>query len=222
MYTLQKSIVISLTVHSLIFGLLLLFRESPSSEDIYDKPVVIDFALINPLPPAQAPLKTDRPDNTKKDTPAEQYTERVDENSTDTIDSMDVDTEVIHDNLQTEQITEQQRNDSKDSSSETSNTESSSSVAVNIYIKEKFSYISTIISSNIDYPYLAQVRHQEGTLLLSFVIALDGSVSDIRVLKSSGFDILDKNAVSTVKKSAPFPRPPCIAELKIPVAYKLM
>jgi TonB family protein len=93
--------------------------------------------------------------------------------------------------------------------------------SVTKYIKEEFMYIREIIVSNINYPVRAQLHHEEGTLLVSFFILQDGSVSNIKVVKSSGFIILDNNAIRTIEKSAPFPKPPCVAELKIPVTYSL-
>ncbi len=61
----------------------------------------------------------------------------------------------------------------------------------------------------------------QGKVLISFVICKDGSVKDIRIVESSGFNALDKNAVEAIRKGAPFPRPPVSAELIIPVIYKL-
>ena len=58
-------------------------------------------------------------------------------------------------------------------------------------------------------------------VLISFVICRDGSVKDIRIVKSSGFKALDKKAVEVIQKTAPFPRPPVSAELIIPITYKL-
>ena len=82
------------------------------------------------------------------------------------------------------------------------------SSAITEYLKEQFTYISTIIFKRIKYPEEAQARGLQGKVLISFVILEDGNVKDIKVLNSSGSDMLDKNAVETVKASAPFPKPP--------------
>jgi protein TonB len=61
----------------------------------------------------------------------------------------------------------------------------------------------------------------QGKIQVSFVIGSDGSVKDIKIIQSSGFEILDKKTIETVKDTAPFPKPPVEAKLIIPVLYKL-
>ena len=61
----------------------------------------------------------------------------------------------------------------------------------------------------------------EGSVVLAFIVLPDGGVKDVRVTISSGSSILDSNAVTTVRKTAPFPRPPVEAEIIIPVVYRL-
>ncbi|MEN8189128.1 MAG: energy transducer TonB [Thermodesulfobacteriota bacterium] len=89
------------------------------------------------------------------------------------------------------------------------------------YIKEHFFYIRDSVHNKIVYPLIARKKGWQGRVLISFTIYRDGSVKDISIIKSSGFRILDKNAVEVIKKVAPFPRPPMVAELTIPVIYKL-
>jgi protein TonB len=89
------------------------------------------------------------------------------------------------------------------------------------YFKEHFHYIKESVQNKIAYPRMARKMGWQGRVLLSFVVCMDGSVKDIRILESSGFNALDKNAVEAIRKGAPFPRPPVAAELIIPVIYKL-
>lgn len=51
-----------------------------------------------------------------------------------------------------------------------------------------------------DYPFLSRVLGDEGTSELSFTVGADGTVSAIKVAKSSGSDRLDDAAVDCVKK----------------------
>jgi len=51
-----------------------------------------------------------------------------------------------------------------------------------------------------DYPFFARVFGDEGTSELSFVVAADGTVSGIKVAKSSGSDRLDDAAKDCVAK----------------------
>ena len=89
------------------------------------------------------------------------------------------------------------------------------------YAKGQFDYIRRIVLQHMRYPEEAQNRGLEGRVMISFIIMTDGTVKDIKVVASSGFAILDKNAVETVKNSAPFPKPPGNAELRIPINYVL-
>lgn len=60
-----------------------------------------------------------------------------------------------------------------------------------------------------------------GRVTVSFLVLVDGSVSDLRVSHSSGVSLLDRNALETVERAAPFPRPPVSARLVMPVDYVL-
>lgn len=63
------------------------------------------------------------------------------------------------------------------------------------------------------YPKWARRQGFEGKIHLKFTILSTGEVRDIKILKSSGFNILDKEAISTIKRASPFP--PIPSELKI-------
>ncbi|MBN1545311.1 MAG: energy transducer TonB [Syntrophaceae bacterium] len=89
------------------------------------------------------------------------------------------------------------------------------------YLREHFLYIKERILRRIVYPNLARRMGWHGRVLTSFVIHADGSVSDIKVLNSSGFKVLDQNAVSTIEDASPFPRPPIAAKIIIPITYRL-
>ena len=51
-----------------------------------------------------------------------------------------------------------------------------------------------------DYPFFARVFGREGTTELSFLVLADGTVGDVRVAKSSGYDGLDDAAVECVAR----------------------
>jgi protein TonB len=89
------------------------------------------------------------------------------------------------------------------------------------YIKAHFLYIKDDIQKNISYPRLARKMGWEGKVVISFIICEDGTVINVKIVKSSGFALLDKNAVESIKKAVPFPSPPVRAELVVPVSYRL-
>jgi len=57
---------------------------------------------------------------------------------------------------------------------------------------------------NLNYPERARRRNLAGSLVLSVDVMADGSVGRIRVLRSSGQEVLDEAAVRIVRLSAPF------------------
>lgn len=68
-----------------------------------------------------------------------------------------------------------------------------------------FSKVKERIEMNWGYPMLAQVRGEQGELLLRFTIARTGNVERVALLRSSGHSLLDEAAVSAVRKASPFP-----------------
>uniref|UniRef100_A0A7V4JPH1 Energy transducer TonB n=1 Tax=Thermodesulfobacterium geofontis TaxID=1295609 RepID=A0A7V4JPH1_9BACT len=90
------------------------------------------------------------------------------------------------------------------------------------FLVEKLSLISQIIQNNITYPYIARKMGWEGKVLISFVLTKDGKINFLTVEKSSGYKVLDENAIDTIiKVSKYFPIPPLDVKIKIPISYKL-
>lgn len=58
------------------------------------------------------------------------------------------------------------------------------------------------------YPSAARSRHLEGKVKIQFILSGDGSLSGIRVIKSSRHKSLDHAALEAIEKASPFPRPP--------------
>jgi protein TonB len=64
---------------------------------------------------------------------------------------------------------------------------------------------------NLNYPEAAKRLKLYGNLILHVALRSDGSLERVRVLRSSGFDLLDEAAVKIVELAAPFaPFPPDI------------
>ncbi|MCP4671821.1 MAG: energy transducer TonB [Desulfobacula sp.] len=93
--------------------------------------------------------------------------------------------------------------------------------SVSQYTKAQFSHIQKSIQQLIKFPRIARKMGWEGKVVVEFIICKDGTVKDILTVQSSGFKALDKNAVESIKKAAPFPKPPTTAKLIIPVVYQL-
>ncbi|ADO44647.1 TonB family protein [Hydrogenobacter thermophilus TK-6] len=90
------------------------------------------------------------------------------------------------------------------------------------YLREKLSVISSIVQKHISYPLIARKMGWEGRVVVCFLLRSDGRVENVHVEKSSGYEILDKSAVSTVQKvSGLFPKPPVDVLVRLPINYKL-
>ncbi|MFA5515774.1 MAG: TonB family protein [Desulfuromonadales bacterium] len=55
-----------------------------------------------------------------------------------------------------------------------------------------------------NYPTRAKERGEEGTCLLKVTVNRDGTLQKVRVMESSGYQILDDEAVEAVQKGSPF------------------
>lgn len=71
-----------------------------------------------------------------------------------------------------------------------------------------FSMVRMRVENHKQYPHAARKRQVQGRAVVRFVISADGSVTDVTLLKSSRYGILDQAALAAVKDAGPFPNPP--------------
>lgn len=90
------------------------------------------------------------------------------------------------------------------------------------YLNEYFMYIRDRIVKNLFFPPAARSMGWSGRVSVSFVICRDGRVEQVRIVQSTGFEVLDRNVIAAIKRSSPFPVPPVEAELFLPIVYKLL
>jgi protein TonB len=88
------------------------------------------------------------------------------------------------------------------------------------YLASHFAYIRKRIQRALRYPRKAQQAGKTGQAKVRFLICADGQVKDLEIVESSGHAILDKNALKTIKRAAPFPPPPVPALIVMPVRYR--
>jgi len=89
------------------------------------------------------------------------------------------------------------------------------------YIQKNLAKIRELLQENLYYPRRARKRGIEGKVLVSFKLAPDASVSDIKVLSYTN-DILRRGAIKTISDLAfQFPKPKESLNLKVPIYYKL-
>lgn len=90
------------------------------------------------------------------------------------------------------------------------------------YKEENLDKIREIVQSYLSYPVIARRMGWEGTVVVRFVLTHEGEVREADVEKSSGFEVLDKNALEVIKlASKDFPRPSKDVVVVIPVVYRL-
>ena len=56
------------------------------------------------------------------------------------------------------------------------------------------------INKTREYPYHAYKNRVQGRVLCSFIVGVDGKVSDVRVIRGSGDDSLNKEAIRVIGK----------------------
>ena len=86
--------------------------------------------------------------------------------------------------------------------------------------------VKTRIYQKINYPNQARQLGFQGTVKLSLHLAHSGEVMNASVLSSSGYSILDDNAVTCAKEVSPYPPfPPSIEKedlwVEVPIVYSL-
>ncbi len=92
-----------------------------------------------------------------------------------------------------------------------------------IDISEILSYLTDKIEALKQYPYLARRKGIEGTVMLFVEIDRLGNLINTKIIRSSGYEILDQSASMLIKKACPikhnFNRD---LRVTIPITYKLM
>lgn len=82
--------------------------------------------------------------------------------------------------------------------------------------------IRGLLLQNLKYPKMAQKLKMQGEVRVAFTLDTDGSVGNIKVIESSGFEILDEDAAALIEKTASkFPKPSKSVRISVPLSYVL-
>jgi len=85
-----------------------------------------------------------------------------------------------------------------------------------------FNRIKQSIESQWQYPELALRYGLQGKLSLEFTIANDGQLAQLRLIRSSGSQLLDEEAIRAIKAAAPFPPIPSWIKLNpLPISASM-
>ncbi len=82
------------------------------------------------------------------------------------------------------------------------------------------------IGKHKQYPRIAQIRGWQGEAVVELLLDGNGKLKSKKIIQSSGFESLDKQALEMVEKAAPFPAPPEALRgsnfsIKVPIPFKL-
>lgn len=82
------------------------------------------------------------------------------------------------------------------------------------------------ISKHKKYPKIAQMRNWQGEAIVELELDGSGKLKSKKITQSSGYDLLDKQALEMVEKALPFPAPPEALRgtdftITVPVPFKL-
>ena len=76
------------------------------------------------------------------------------------------------------------------------------------YSKSYLARVAARINRHKKYPKTSRRAKEEGRVELSLVVYSDGSVDQVKLVESSGFEELDAEALRIVERATPFPRFP--------------
>ena len=87
-------------------------------------------------------------------------------------------------------------------------------------------HLAGLVAAHQRYPRLALMRQWQGTTLLQLQLDRQGQLADVRVLNSSGHEILDKQAIDMVRAAMPLPPLPDSLSgrsltVDVPVVFRL-
>jgi protein TonB len=103
----------------------------------------------------------------------------------------------------------------------TSNSDSESEAEEAARQAETISHVRGLVLNKLEYPAVARRRGWCGKLVLGFVLCADGSVENLVVLESTGHGILDRAAMKSVVKTAPFSGGYPRTTVRLPINFQL-
>lgn len=88
------------------------------------------------------------------------------------------------------------------------------------YLKENLNEIGQITQEYLRYPSIAIKMKQSGTNILEFTLKPNGDITNLRIIRSSQHNILDKNSIKTIKMAyKDYPLPTKNTLIRIYVSY---
>lgn len=90
------------------------------------------------------------------------------------------------------------------------------------YLDNHLATIRDLLVKYRKYPSQALRLKQEGSVKVSFRLKQNGDIEDIRIVGSSGYEMLDEDAKALIHKTAEyFPKPPKSVRITVPLNYRI-
>ena len=77
------------------------------------------------------------------------------------------------------------------------------------------------VMAALRYPPMARRQGWRGVVRIEFTLLSSGHVQDLRILQSSGYPLLDRQALRAVETAAPFSPPATAATITLPIRFRL-
>ncbi len=82
--------------------------------------------------------------------------------------------------------------------------------------------VHSLVRDNFSYPRSAMVRKEQGQATIKVSMSADGNITNVTLIKSSGSEILDREAVRIAQKVRRLPAPPSgTTSVSLPIAFRL-
>jgi protein TonB len=88
------------------------------------------------------------------------------------------------------------------------------------YVNTNYGAIRTLIYKNMAFPEQAVQMGWQGKVQVAFLVHCDGHVDGIRIVASSGHNVLDQTAIEAIRRAAPYPKSPRKLEITLPINYR--
>jgi len=113
-----------------------------------------------------------------------------------------------------------------DTTQETKTVNAPSPEKVTAATNDYSSLLAAAIAKYKQYPKIAQMRGWQGLIIIELQLNPQGGVIYSQIKKSSGYDVLDQEALEMIKRASPFPQPPEALRNKnftvlVPISFKL-
>ncbi|MBX0310347.1 MAG: TonB family protein [Sulfurihydrogenibium sp.] len=92
------------------------------------------------------------------------------------------------------------------------------------YLKELIRYLNQQARERDLYPPIAKRLKIEGQVIVRVTINEDGTIDEnsIKIVESSGYNVLDKGAIEILKKLQPYKKPPKRITVEIPIVFQII